>query len=106
MLNTREIPPPPFLSKKQLLFGKLEMPMAILTATAATMAKATSEPKYRVTIKKSAQKVVAKAPREIRELLTEAMRGLANNPRPHTVEKMKGQKVTYYRIPVRDWRII
>jgi len=70
------------------------------------MAKATSEPKYRVEIKKSAQKVVAKAPREIRELLTEAMRGLANNPRPHTVEKMKGQKETYYRIPVRDWRII
>jgi mRNA interferase RelE/StbE len=34
------------------------------------------------------------------------MRKLADNPRPNGVEKMKGQKESYYRIPVREWRII
>lgn len=65
-----------------------------------------SEPTYRVEIKKVVVKAIARLPRNLQERLSQAMKQLAKNPRPHGYIQLKGQQGEFYRIRVGDWRII
>jgi len=45
---------------------------------------------YRVLIKKSAERELRQIPAKDLQRITEKMKSLAHNPRPHGVEKMEG----------------
>ncbi len=65
-----------------------------------------TKPTYRVEIKRVAQKAIAQLDRDLQRQLSEAIRKLGENPRPHGYVQMKAQKEKLYRIRVREWRII
>jgi mRNA interferase RelE/StbE len=60
---------------------------------------------YTVRLDKAVQKTLNRLPRRPVERLVLAMRGLADNPRPHGCKKLSGT-ANDYRIRVGDYRII
>ena len=61
--------------------------------------------RYEVRFKASAWKAFRKLQGEIRGRVSEALLELAENPRPSGVKKLAGRE-PYYRIRVRDYRVI
>jgi mRNA interferase RelE/StbE len=61
-------------------------------------------PDYSVTISKTAAKQLDALPDSVSEILIEAIRSLAKNPRPHGLKKLKGREG--FRIRKGDYRII
>ena len=59
---------------------------------------------YSVTIKKSALKELSQISSPYKTKIIGAIDKLANNPRPESVKKLKGEEA--YRIRVADYRII
>jgi mRNA interferase RelE/StbE len=62
-------------------------------------------PRYRVEFTGPAIKEFADLPRKVQERITPRVNGLAVNPRPRGVEKLKGED-DLYRIRVGDYRVI
>jgi mRNA interferase RelE/StbE len=60
---------------------------------------------YRVIIEHDAEKVLAKLPRDLGMRLRNAIKELAQNPRPRGVKKLQGHHDVYRR-RVGDWRIV
>ncbi|MCC6422387.1 MAG: type II toxin-antitoxin system RelE/ParE family toxin [Phycisphaerales bacterium] len=61
--------------------------------------------RYTVVFKPSAHKALLKLDRVIQRQLIEAADTLADDPRPHGVEKLSGEH-NLWRIRVRDWRMV
>jgi len=61
--------------------------------------------RYEVFIKSGAERQLKKLPGQYRKIITEAILGLADNPRPFGVKKMSGME-NHFRIRVGDYRII
>jgi mRNA interferase RelE/StbE len=59
---------------------------------------------YQVTLTESADKAVARLPKEIRLRIAERLASLSENPRPNGAIKLKGEDA--YRVRVGDYRII
>lgn len=59
---------------------------------------------YRVIIERDAEKVLAKAPRDLGMRLRNAIKELAQDPRPKGVKKLQGHH-DLYRRRVGDWRV-
>jgi mRNA interferase RelE/StbE len=59
---------------------------------------------YHIEIKKSAQKELAEIPAPYNRKIVDAIDGLAEEPRPQNVKKLKGEDG--YRIRVGDYRVI
>jgi mRNA interferase RelE/StbE len=59
---------------------------------------------YRVIATQSAQREIAKLPKDIQRRITEHFPLLEANPRPNGAIKLEGSDV--YRLPVGDYRII
>src|SRR4051794_16463867 len=62
-------------------------------------------PRYRVEIDRTALKQLSALPREDQERIAAHVNALADDPRPHGVEKLKGF-VDQYRIRVGSYRVI
>ena len=62
-------------------------------------------PRYRIEVQQSAEKVLRRLPRDLKERVTGAIFSLETNPRPPGAIPLKGQYNTW-RIRVGDWRII
>lgn len=62
-------------------------------------------PRYRVEFARAALKEFRALPREAQESIAPKINALAENPRPHGVEKLKGQ-VDQYRIRAGDYRVV
>lgn len=62
-------------------------------------------PRYRVDLSAAAERELRKADLAVRPRLAEALRGLADNPRPHGSIKMAGPRPRY-RVRVGDYRIV
>jgi mRNA interferase RelE/StbE len=60
---------------------------------------------YRITFAPSASREFKKLTRDLQQRLRPAIDGLAENPRPHGVEKLTGQE-DLYRIREGDYRIV
>jgi mRNA interferase RelE/StbE len=63
------------------------------------------QPKYEVKIQESAQKTINKLDEAVRLLLLKRIATLADNPRPHGVEKMK-EEDGLYRVRAGLFRIV
>ena len=61
--------------------------------------------RYTVTLERGPQRALDSLRGDIYHRIIEALRGLADNPRPHGVKKLKGCR-DYWRIRVGDYRII
>jgi mRNA interferase RelE/StbE len=59
---------------------------------------------YKIQIRKSAKKVLARLPQDLFRRLTAAISALAFDPRPMGYKKLAGEYDSY-RIRVGDWRI-
>ncbi|HEX8462797.1 MAG TPA: type II toxin-antitoxin system RelE/ParE family toxin [Segetibacter sp.] len=59
---------------------------------------------YAIVIKKSALKELSQISSPYNKKIVEAIDKLANNPRPESVKKLKGEEA--YRIRVADYRVI
>lgn len=62
-------------------------------------------PHYRIEVQQSAEKVLRRLPRDLKECITIAIFNLETNPRPAGAIPLKGQSNTW-RIRVGDWRIL
>ena len=60
---------------------------------------------YRVEIKPTAQKALAKIPQPQRERISKRIDRLADNPRPSGVKKLAGETI-FYRIRVGEYRVV
>ena len=60
--------------------------------------------RYRVLIRRSAEKEVAHLPDTVRTRVIERIHALADDPRPHGCQKLSGEEK--YRIRQGDWRIV
>lgn len=63
------------------------------------------QPRYRVEVQKSAQKILRRLPRDLLNRLASEIEGLAFEPRPAGCKKLAGFH-DHYRVRVGDWRII
>jgi mRNA interferase RelE/StbE len=61
---------------------------------------------YRVDLVPSAQRELVDIPLRDRKRIDERILALASNPRPSGVKALQGQKGTYYRLRVGDYRIV
>ena len=61
---------------------------------------------YKVTLHRSALKFIAKTPNHIAQRITDAIDGLAENPRPNGCLKLKDYQPPAWRIRVGDYRVI
>ena len=61
---------------------------------------------YRVEILPSAQRELAAIPLREQKRINERIRRQADTPRPSGITVLQGQKDTYYRLRVGDYRII
>jgi mRNA interferase RelE/StbE len=61
---------------------------------------------YEVVIKPSAKKELKELPKPFIAKVTEAIVGLANDPRPHGCKKIVNAKENLWRIRVSDYRVI
>ena len=59
---------------------------------------------YRVLIRRSAEKEIAKLPDEVRRVIVQRIASLANEPRPHGSQKLAGRG--QHRIRQGDYRIV
>jgi len=59
-------------------------------------------PRYRIEMQQSAEKVLRRLPRDLKERITTAIFNLETNPRPSGAIPLKGQYNTW-RIRVGDW---
>jgi mRNA interferase RelE/StbE len=59
---------------------------------------------YRVEIAETAAKSIAKLQPQVALRVRNAILGLAENPHPHSVKKMRGENA--YRIRVGDYRVV
>ncbi len=59
---------------------------------------------YKVFMRQSAQKALARIPDTMKQKVIQVIRGLASTPRPHGVKKLTGRDA--WRIRVADYRII
>ena len=62
-------------------------------------------PRYTIEVQQTAEKVLRRLPRDLKERITAAIFGLEANPRPPGALPLKGQYSTW-RIRVGDWRVI
>jgi mRNA interferase RelE/StbE len=62
-------------------------------------------PQYQIEFSKPAEKRLAKLPTKTRRRIADKIDGLAQEPRPHGVEKLETEE-DLYRIRVGDYRII
>lgn len=62
-------------------------------------------PRYTIEVQQTAEKVLRRLPRDLKERITAAIFGLETNPRPPGALPHKGQYSTW-RIRVGDWRVI
>lgn len=60
---------------------------------------------YRVEFTTGAARQVRKLPRSVRDRLLDAIEDLEDDPRPHGVKKLAGQK-TAWRIRIGEYRVI
>jgi mRNA interferase RelE/StbE len=60
---------------------------------------------YRVVVERSAEKDLRRLPFRVRSRVADALRSLANDPRPVGCRKLSGTKHDW-RIPVGDYRVI
>jgi mRNA interferase RelE/StbE len=61
---------------------------------------------YSISIKSSALKELSKLPKATVKKAEKAIDGLAHNPRPDGVKKLKASEEDLYRIRIGDYRII
>jgi mRNA interferase RelE/StbE len=61
---------------------------------------------YTIFFKETARKELYKLPAKTIHKLSEAIDGLAQNPRPSGVKKLKGQGENLWRIRVGDYRVV
>lgn len=61
--------------------------------------------RYRIQIRKSARKILARLPQDLFRRITAAISALAFDPRPTGCKKLAGAHDSY-RIRVGDWRIV
>ena len=61
---------------------------------------------YIVVVKKSAAKEIAELPSKISNHVLDAIKNLAENPRPLGCKKLKGEHTELWRIRVGDYRVI
>jgi mRNA interferase RelE/StbE len=61
---------------------------------------------YRIDILPSAQRELAALPLRDRKRIDERIRALSSNPRPSGIKTLRGQKGTYYRLRVGNYRVI
>jgi len=59
---------------------------------------------YRVEIAETAAKSIAKLQPQVALRIRNAILGLAENPRPHSVKKLRGENA--YRLRVGDYRVV
>ncbi len=60
---------------------------------------------YAIAFKRSAQRQLGRLPRQVQDQINDAIAGLALEPRPHGVAKLKGE-IDRYRLRVGDYRIV
>jgi mRNA interferase RelE/StbE len=60
---------------------------------------------HRVEIVAPARRVLPRLPRDLRDQIRAAIRGLANDPRPHGCCQVVSRP-GYWRVRVRGWRVI
>ena len=60
---------------------------------------------YKVTIKKSAAKAIAKLPKIVTNRLIPAIKKLSEEPRPQSAKKLQGEE-SLWRIRVGDYRVV
>ena len=60
--------------------------------------------KYRIEIKRTAQKALAKIPKEIQLKVIDAIKGLSLNPHPQNSKKLTGRSA--WRIRIGNYRVI
>ena len=60
--------------------------------------------RYRVLIRRSAEKEIARLPDAIRRRVVDRILALTDDPRPHGCQKLSGEEK--YRIRQGDWRIV
>ena len=61
---------------------------------------------YRIDILPSARRELAALPRRDRKRIDERIQALSSNPRPSGIKALQGQKGTYYRLRVGNYRVI
>ena len=61
--------------------------------------------RYTVTLERAAQRALDTLRGDLYRRTIEALRALADNPRPHGVKKLRG-RADHYRVRVGDWRIV
>jgi mRNA interferase RelE/StbE len=66
---------------------------------------ASSPQRYRVEVKKAAQKILSRLPKDLLNRIAAAIESLAADPRPTGCKKLAGMH-DHYRMRVGDWRII
>ena len=62
--------------------------------------------RYSILFKESAQKELYALPAKVRDKVFTAIEGLADNPRPIGIRKLKGKGENLWRIRVGDYRVI
>ena len=62
--------------------------------------------RYRVQIKRSAQKGLGRLHAHLQERVRAQMDALTDEPRPRGVRRLKGQRRTFWRLRVGDCRVI
>jgi mRNA interferase RelE/StbE len=61
---------------------------------------------YKVIFKPGAERDISHLPGNIQRQVSARILALADNPRPHGVEKLKGQSEPLYRIRSGDYRVV
>ena len=61
--------------------------------------------RYRLNVSNPARKEALALPRDVQERIRPVVTALADQPRPHGCEKLKGAE-DYYRIRVGDYRVV
>lgn len=61
---------------------------------------------YRVEVEKSAKKKLEKLPKKYQTQILKSLKALESDPRPHGYIKMKGGKVSRYRMRIGSYRIV
>jgi mRNA interferase RelE/StbE len=59
---------------------------------------------YQILIRKEARKILSRLPKKLLARISNAIDGLAGNPRPEGCKKLEGY-ANLYRMRVGDWRI-
>jgi mRNA interferase RelE/StbE len=80
--------------------------LSVILITSIFGVNKTARPMYKITFKNSAQKELEALPKQAIKKIVVAIDGLAEDPRPAGVKKLKNSKEDLYRIRAGDYRVL